>query len=269
MSLSASELEAFDAQGFIHLRGFADSTVTRAMLTRANEIAAATELGEHIGDALLQPEAALDPALPLVERTSKIFRVHRHEPVFRDFAEAPATTALIASLLGADLDCFLSQFIYKQPGALGQPWHQDAFYFPFDGPAQIGLWLAVTEARADNGPLWVLPGSHREPVHAAVKDRREHANYGYFEIVDHDMSGAVPVLMQPGDVLLFHAHLMHRSTDNASHDLRAAMVYHYASADTVDNSEVVYGRKPVNQDWLPVLRGGRPCNGDDGRSGAA
>jgi ectoine hydroxylase-related dioxygenase (phytanoyl-CoA dioxygenase family) len=91
-------------------------------------------------------------------------------------------------------------------------------------------------------------------VHAAVKDRRKHANYGYVEIVDHDMSEAVPVLMAQGDLLVFHGQLMHRSTDNESSDLRAAMVYHYATADTVDNSVAVYGRKPANQDWLPVLR---------------
>jgi ectoine hydroxylase-related dioxygenase (phytanoyl-CoA dioxygenase family) len=95
-------------------------------------------------------------------------------------------------------------------------------------------------------------------VHAAVKDTRKHANYGYVEIIDHNMDAAVPVLMAQGDLLIFHSHLMHRSTDNASNDLRAAMVYHYATADTIDNSVAVYGRKPANQDWLPVLRDGQP-----------
>ncbi len=122
----------------------------------------------------------------------------------------------------------------------------------------MGIWLAITEARLDNGPLWVLPGSHNEGIHAAVKDTREHANYGYFEIIDHDMNDAVPVLMQPGDLLIFHSHLMHKSTDNESDDLRAAMVYHYAHASTIDNSETVYGRKPANQEWVPVLRAGLP-----------
>lgn len=108
----------------------------------------------------------------------------------------------------------------------------------------------------ENGPLWVLPGSHLEPVHEVVADRREGASYGYVEIVDHDMTGAVPVLMQPGDLLLFHSHLMHRSTDHESGAVRAAMVFHYTEADTTDNTKEVLGFESPNNDFMPVLRGG-------------
>jgi ectoine hydroxylase-related dioxygenase (phytanoyl-CoA dioxygenase family) len=48
------------------------------------------------------------------------------------------------------------------------------------------------------------------------------------------MDGAIPVLMEPGDLLLFDSHLMHRSTDNESSGVRAAMVFHYAATGTVD-----------------------------------
>ena len=43
--------------------------------------------------------------------------------------------------------------------------------------------------------LHAVPGSHREPVHDHVDDRRPGANYGYREIVDYDFSAATPVLM--------------------------------------------------------------------------
>ena len=43
--------------------------------------------------------------------------------------------------------------------------------------------------------------------------------------------------MDPGDLLVFDSHLMHRSTDNVSDGLRAAMVYHYAQASTKDAVE--------------------------------
>ncbi len=145
-----------------------------------------------------------------------MFKLHR-DTVFADFARSEAVTDLVAELIGPRLDCFLSQFIFKNPGAWGQPWHQDSFYFPFEPPRPItGVWLAVTEATLTNGCLHVLPGSHREPVHEHVPDARPGANYGYVEIVDHDMAASVPVLMDPGDLLLFDSHLMHRSTDNES-----------------------------------------------------
>jgi ectoine hydroxylase-related dioxygenase (phytanoyl-CoA dioxygenase family) len=114
----------------------------------------------------------------------------------------------------------------------------------------VGIWLAVTAATIDNGCLHVLPGSNHEPVHAHTPDRRQGANYGYVEIVDHDMAASEPVLMQPGDLLVFDSHLMHRSTDNTSTALRAAMVYHYAPATTVDHTEEQRGYT-VN-DWMTV-----------------
>jgi ectoine hydroxylase-related dioxygenase (phytanoyl-CoA dioxygenase family) len=115
------------------------------------------------------------------------------------------------------------------------------------------VWLAVTEATLQNGCLHVLPGSQAQPVHQHVPDRRPGANYGYFEIVDHDMAASEPVLMAPGDLLVFDSHLMHRSTDNESTGIRAAMVYHYASAGTIDHSEEYW---PSTYDWVPVRRSG-------------
>jgi ectoine hydroxylase-related dioxygenase (phytanoyl-CoA dioxygenase family) len=100
----------------------------------------------------------------------------------------------------------------------------------------------------------VLPGSHKEGVHDVVRDRREHANFAYVEIVDHDMTDAISVLMKAGDLLLFHSHLMHRSTDNVADYMRAAMVYHYGEAGTVDNSRDKFGIQPPNIDWMPVRR---------------
>ena len=147
---------------------------------------------------------------------SKIFKLHR-DSVFADFAHSAAVVDAVSELIAPDIDVFLSQFIFKTAGAWGQPWHQDSFYFPFE-PARpvVGVWLAVTEATLVNGCLHVLPGSHNEPVHTHVPDRRPGANYGYFEIVDHDMAASEPVLMDPGDLLVFDSHLMHCSTDNES-----------------------------------------------------
>ena len=66
------------------------------------------------------------------------------------------------------------------------------------------------------------------------------------------MAGATPVLMKAGDLLLFHSHLMHRSTDNESAGMRAAMVYHYAESGTVDGCEERFGFVPPNMDWMSV-----------------
>lgn len=254
--MTEADRQAWESQGFFILPGFAKPALLDAMRASVVELARRAAAGEGIAPAYVQEEGRLAHLdVPAEERLSKLFRVHREEAVFHDFACDQRTLEQVRPLLGPDLDCFLSQFIMKRPGAMGQPWHQDAWYFPFDRTPQVGVWLAVSEATLDNGPLWVLPGSHREPVHDVVADSRPRANFGYVEIVDHDTNGAVPVLMKPGDLLVFHSHLMHRSTDNESDSERAAMVYHYAHAGTVDGSEQKFGFVPPNLDWMPVCRG--------------
>ena len=255
--LAAEQRSAWERDGFLLVRRFAEPGTCKAMLERVAELCALAEDGGAVAEALRLAEPALRGAPgTAAERTSKLFRIHRHEPVFNAFCRNPRLLALVAGLLGPDLDCFLSQFIFKNPGALGQPWHQDAFYFPFDRRPQVGVWLAVTDATLENGPLWVLPGSQREPIHRVEPDRRPHAQMGYVEITDHDMTGERPVLLDAGDLLLFHGHLMHKSTDNRSRGMRAAMVYHYGEAGTVDHT--LRFRDFTLNDWLPVLRGGVP-----------
>jgi ectoine hydroxylase-related dioxygenase (phytanoyl-CoA dioxygenase family) len=188
-------------------------------------------------DSLVDPERnPWSDAVNPEDRVSKIFVLHDWDPVFGPVAREDRLLDVMCELLGPDVDCFLSQFIFKNPGAIGQPWHQDSLYFPFEPDHQVGVWIAVTDATATNGPLSVLPGSHREPLHEHVPDRRPDANLGYTEIVDMDFSEQQQVLMSAGDVLVFDSHLMHCSTDNESDAARAAMVYHYAVAGTIDRT---------------------------------
>ncbi|MFP6663957.1 MAG: phytanoyl-CoA dioxygenase family protein [Deltaproteobacteria bacterium] len=253
--LSTDEAAAFHQEGFFLRRGFASAQVCQAMWQRAVEMARADIEGTDQLPSYILRETRLDtPDRPGEERAAKIFRLHRDEEIFRNFATDPRILAILRGLIGNQVDCFLSQFIFKNSGSLGQPWHQDGFYFPFDRQPQIGLWLAITEAHESNSPLWVVPGSHREEVHTAVTDPRPDAPFGYVEIVDHDMSAAIPVFMKPGDLLVFHSQLMHRSTDHRAGEVRAAMVYHYADAATVDGTEERWGNPSPNNDWMPVLR---------------
>ena len=247
--IDAAQRKQWDEDGFFTIRGFADPAVGDGMLERVVEISRGAE-GQVLSDGFfVLPEQNLansvNAAADAEQRVSKIFRLHRDGP-FRSFIESRPILDIGRSLLGPRIDCFLSQFIFKNPAAWGQPWHQDSFYFPFDRAPQVGFWLAVTEATLENGCLWVLPGSHREPVHEHVPDRRAGANVGYMEIVDHDFSDELPVTMAPGDLLIFHSHLMHRSKENESNGLRAAIVYHMAEHGTQDVGEVP---TPVN-DWM-------------------
>ncbi|MCY4432571.1 MAG: phytanoyl-CoA dioxygenase family protein, partial [bacterium] len=251
MGLTESQRASWEENGFFIERGFADQETTDAMIERIVEIARANAAGESRPDLFITPDKTNEnPATPEVG-VSKIFRVMRAEPVFHEFATNTGLLSMMGDLIGPDVDCFLSQFIFKHPGTLGQPWHQDDYYFRMTPLPQVGVWLACTAATMDNGPLWVVPGSNAEPIHDAVPDTREGAGLAYVEIVDVATDNEQVVLMEPGDLLVFHSHLRHRSTDNLTDRMRAAMVYHYAAA----NSE---GYLAFNQDWTEVLRDGQP-----------
>ncbi len=90
-----------------------------------------------------------------------------------------------------------------------------------------------------------------------MPDNREGAGLAYVEIVDVPTDNEQVVLMEPGDLLVFHSHLRHRSTDNLSDGMRAAMVYHYAAAHAE-------GWRAFNQDWTEVLRGGQRVQASTG-----
>lgn len=247
---------SFERDGSYRLDAFASPEVGQAMLDDVVGLTRAQP--RDLDGPLVLPEANLAGSGGRPEEvTSKVFKLHRRTH-FARFLASRAVVDVVVNRLGPDIDCFLSQFIFKNPGAWGQPWHQDSYYFPFR-PARpvLGLWLAVTAATLENGCLHVLPGSHHEPVHEHIDDRRPGANLGYVEIVDHDMSGAVPVLMNPGDLLVFDSHLMHRSTDNDSDGIRAAMVFHFAAAGTEDRTAEVLGAPSLVHDWVPVVRAGQ------------
>ena len=180
------------------------------------------------------------------DEISKLFRVHSRG-IFNTFINNKNLCDILEDILGPDVDCFLSQFIFKNPGAWGQPWHQDSSYFPFDREPQVAAWLATSEATLENGCLVVLPGSHQESLHEHLPDDREGSNYGYTEIKDHDFSEEMPVVLNKGDLLLFHSFLMHKSYDNKSNSRRTAMVYHFAETGTG------YGEvdSPTNE-WISI-----------------
>jgi phytanoyl-CoA hydroxylase len=256
MMLTTEQKRDWDENGFFIIRKFATIEVCRAMYQRVVEICRLNAAGERIPNVLVLPEKKPNTLAQNPEdNIGKVFRLHR-DPLFKKHVEDPAVLDIVSDLLGPNLDCFLSQFIFKNHGAMGQPWHQDSYYFLFGNRPQVGIWLAVTEATLANGCLHVMPGSHRERVHEHVPDRRPDAQYGYTEIVDYDMSNSVPVLMQPGDLLVFHSHLMHRSTDNESKGIRAAMVWHYTKSGTIDRTLEKFGRQNPVHDFMKIDRTG-------------
>src|SRR5262249_22928920 len=76
----------WEREGFSGVPRFAAPEVCKAMLERVPGLCARAEEGSAVADALRPAEPALRGAPGSAgERTSKFFKIHRHEPVFNAF----------------------------------------------------------------------------------------------------------------------------------------------------------------------------------------
>ena len=256
--LSEKQKNSWNNNGFILLKNFypenscsemnsAVKDIINTMVGPEDPFSHAYEKDGYIGIREMKPNPE---AKTIHDEMSKIFRLHG-KGIFNDFIKNKRLLDLLEDILGKNIDCFLSQYIFKNPGAWGQPWHQDSSYFPFDRHPQVGAWVATSPATIENGCLVVLPGSHKERLHEHVPDDREGSNYGYTEIKDQDFKNQTPVTLETGDLLLFHSFLMHKSYDNESKSKRTAVVFHFAETGTE------YGQldSPTNE-WISVRGSG-------------
>lgn len=258
--LSQTQKQSWNEKGFILIPNFFPEDkcieinqtvidIVRSMVGNSKEFNHAYIDQGHIGIREMKPSHKIEN---IEDEMSKVFRLHQ-TGIFNEFIKRDDLLNIVEDILGENIDCFLSQFIFKNPGAWGQPWHQDSSYFPFDRAPQVGAWLATSAATKENGCLVILPGSHKEVIHEHLPDDRPGSNYGYTEIKDHDFKKEMPLFLNTGDLLLFHSFLMHKSYDNKSNNRRTAMVYHFAETGT-DFGEL---DSPTNE-WISVRGNGLP-----------
>lgn len=203
-----------------------------------------------------EPVPGIDPAqecATLEELLSRFTRIHQ---LHRVLATAewgllhPRVLDALEAINGPDVLALQSMLFFNPPGRGGQGWHQDSYYITTYPDTLIGVWIPLEPADEENGCLWVVPGSHHEPiypphgagahVHAsgAFEGMAEVENVSHLDDEVNTLSEVVrkypppiSVPMQPGDALFFEGHLLHRSWPNRAKDrFRRAYVTHYCNA---------------------------------------
>jgi phytanoyl-CoA hydroxylase len=104
-------------------------------------------------------------------------------------------------------------------GGTPLPWHQDvSLDWPTQVQPKLAIWFSLDEASAVSGSLEIIPGSHRNGVIG-----RGHILPNELETKYAPESKILTVETKPGDVLFFHAALLHRSGINISDAPRRAV----------------------------------------------
>ena len=202
----------------------------------------------------LRFEAGTDPRRMGPEEAEKSVRVlysYRDEhPVFRRLIDHPNVRGVVEHLVGPGAILFQDMALIKPPYIGSEkPWHQDDAYFSY-APLEriVGVWIALDEARAENGCMHVIPGGHRNSGL-----RHFHSSLDC-EIVPGRISAqqAVPIELPPGGALFFSGLLPHQTPVNRSPLRRRAVQFHYRGADTVKLEAGDYDRVFVDPDGMPA-----------------
>ena len=119
----------------------------------------------------------------------------------------------------------------KAPGGgAAVEWHQDWAFYPHTNDDLLAIGLILEDVDEANGPLMVIPGSHRGPT-------LDHTRNGVFAgAVDpddplFDRDQAVTLTGKAGSMTVHHVRLLHGSAPNMSDRARLICFYELAAGD--------------------------------------
>jgi Phytanoyl-CoA dioxygenase (PhyH) len=165
-----------------------------------------------------------------------------------DCASHPDILDMVEPILGPDLIVWGSQVFSKPAGdGLAIPWHQDGQYWPVRPLKTVTVWIAIDPARVANGCMRVVPGTHRQGLlpHHRTDDPSLALNQGLDEAVDE--STVVDVELEPGQVSLHDAMLVHGSNANRSGARRCGYAIRYMPATSLFDRSIPPTRIARNQ----------------------
>jgi phytanoyl-CoA hydroxylase len=220
--VTVDEYVRFHEEGFLIVRGLVDRDDVRELL-------------DHV-----------EGGLP-----DRVHFLHRRHEIHERFLLQPRLLDVVEGLIGPDVLALQTMLFVKRPGSAGQGYHQDSFHIISEPDTLIGAWLALDPADTENGCLWITPGSQHEPVYPDADESAGHGGdtrlEGIFAVSgaddpDESRNDLVPVAakyagrerpaeLDPGDVVFFGGHVLHRSHANRSaHRTRRSFVAHYCNA---------------------------------------
>jgi ectoine hydroxylase-related dioxygenase (phytanoyl-CoA dioxygenase family) len=181
---------------------------------------------------------------------------HTHTPLFWELAQHPPLVAILDKLLGpSGVRLHGSKINLKEPHH-GSPveWHQDWAFYPHTNDDLLAVGVMLDDAFLENGPLLVVPGSHKGPVW-------DHHSDGFFcgamdpTRKEVDFESAVPLTGRAGSMSFHHVRLVHGSAQNVSPKPRRLLLYEYSAGDAFP----LMGIKDYAA-WNKALVSGAPTN---------
>ena len=261
-SLSSEQIAAFDDDGFLIIRRFFAACEIAAIADCFDQVLAdALQLGRSYRHGNLFYNVGEDANLGTICRMVQwpAWRYPLLDSVRRD----PRFAGLLRPLIGDNLKQIINQMHWKYAGAASGDFafHQDSRFRKPDeayrdlGGSYVQTGLAVDRHAPETGGMRFVRGSHK---------RGEIALHINGSVMDTGMSEAaliaagldpadqVELILEPGDLALWHVHLVHGSGASAAKHKRRLYINGYVRAENCDRGEWTF------RDIAPVLLGDAP-----------
>jgi hypothetical protein len=179
----------------------------------------------------LQPGHSSDvPGLRRIQSPEEI------SEVFADVMRNGRSVDMCAELIGQGIRFHHGKVNSKLPGtATKVNFHQDFPFEPMTNDDMITCLLFIDDVTLENGPLEVVPGTHKGPLYS-------HWHNGTFtgsvsdEILAEHEDKIIRCTGKAGSVCLMHASLLHGSAPNLSNKSRTLYISTYYAEDAVELS---------------------------------
>lgn len=154
--------------------------------------------------------------------------LHIKCPVFKKFSYQQQFFSCSRALGLQKPSLIQSMFIFKQ-AKFGDEViaHQDATFIHTTPQTLLGFWLALEDADADNGCLWVMPKGHKLGLQSRYLSNNGTFGYEQRKKVVWPKDAFVPIPAKKGDALIMHGLLPHKSEKNLSGRTRFAYTLHF------------------------------------------
>ena len=157
----------------------------------------------------------------------------------------------VTQLIGPNIEYNNSKINAKHPGSATEvKYHQDFMFQPHTNEDLIAVLFFCDDVTMENGPLTVVPGSHRTELF-------DHWHDGIFtgtvsaEVEAAHLGDAVAVHGPEGSACLMHTRLLHGSAANTSEAPRTLFICEYRAEDS----------KPLQVNHLPSIHEGEVVRG--------
>ena len=235
--LDAEALAAFDRDGYLFLDAYLDGTTVEALT--AEMAALWREAAESDEERVIRE--------PGGDAVRSIFAIHRSSAVFGALAADPRLAGVAMQILGGPVYIHQSRINYK-PGFDGKEfyWHSDfETWHMEDGMPRmraLSMSVALTDNTPHNGPLMVVPGSHRHYVTCIGETPEDHYKQSLrrqrYGVPDQDsltrlveQGGIAAPTGRAGSVVIFDCNMMHGSNGNITPLPRSNLFVVYNSVD--------------------------------------